>query len=100
MTTKIKLKARPVVTLADFARSAGPLMPSTPVHVNYLSAGQPHFAKIKGRILAGVYVAMICPACGQPTENLYPGLRCDVCLHGEPLAGSENDGEIVDVRPG
>ncbi len=83
MTTK--LKARPAITLADFSRAAWPRVSSDPVHVSYLIQGQPHGAKLRGQVLAGMYVALVCPWCGETTESLYappgrPGVCCESCL--------------------
>lgn len=80
-----KIRIKPVVTLADLTRAAWPQITGDPVHVPYLDRGQPHSAKLRGKVLAGVYVGIVCPGCGQTTENLYqldgrPGAMCERCV--------------------
>jgi hypothetical protein len=80
-----KLKTRPALTLADFCKAAWPRVTTDPIHVGYLSSGQPHSTKLRGKVLAGLYVAVYCPTCGETTENLYShpagrGILCGDCL--------------------
>lgn len=103
MTTKIK--AKPVISLVDFCRSA-PLTTSGAIHVPYLVKGQPHVVKLRGQVLAGMFVAMICPMCGEPCENLHshpdrPGVMCEKCLalYAEPVTVEDDTASPAKSAP-
>src|SRR5258708_6235325 len=86
------LKARPVITLADFLRAGtGVVGASEPRAVTYLSHGTAHTVKLRGMVLAGMLVGIFCPCCGEGAEHLFaepgrPGVCCDKCLMRRTLA--------------
>lgn len=84
MTTNKTRPKVPAITLAEFARAAGPLIDREPHHVSKLINGQTHSYKVRGRGANGMWTAMVCLACGEATEYLYahperPGLMCGPC---------------------
>src|SRR5258707_2475215 len=106
-TMKPQIKARPVITLADLVKAAFPRVTNEPIHVSKLLNGQPHSYKLRGQVQGDVYVAVVCPSCGDPTGNLYshperPGLMCVTCLdlYSEPIATETGPNQIKAIREG